>query len=373
MCIMQCIAHKHKECTISKEKWQLFTRRKQSEDWLADDIFLNHWHSFDCLHYNPDDGLVYAGLTATNGDFFYTMNPENGQFTSLNFPTNGDRFAHKIHFGLTQDSQGVFYGGVATLSDVDVWPKAKGGQLFRYNPVDKTYQMLAIPIPHDYIQGIVLDEKRNRIYGNTFPGRNLFSYELDTGETRVLTNFGATLSEAIIMDASGVIWHNYHLAQWADRTPLLRYNPEFDTINFLNLDLPDVQNNGKSVIDSYLMTKDQTVFIGGVDGSLSMLLPDEPSITYLGKPNPSKRIKGLVEAPNGLIFGVAGSGYNTVLFSYNRDKNSINVLGPVQDSQTGERAWLVHDLCLVNETMLVAAETDNPHRASYLFVIKLSG
>jgi hypothetical protein len=372
MKISQCTAYNHKDCEISPEKWALFTRRKQSEEWLDDDTFVNDWHSFDCLHFNKQDGLVYAGLTATNGDFFYTFNPENGQFNSQNFPTEGDRYAHKIHFGLQQDSTGVFYGGVATLSDVDVWPKARGGQLFRYNPADKKYQLLGIPLSHDYIQGIVLDENRNRIYGNTFPGRNLFSFDLETGKTCVLTNFGATLSESIIMDSSGGIWHNYHLAQWADRTPLLRYSPDLDSIEFLNLDLPDAQNQGKSTIDSYLRTKDQVIFIGGSDGSLSMLLPDVPAITYLGKPTPGKRLKGLVEAPNGLLIGVAGSAYKTVLFSYHRGSKSFDILGPVQDSQNGKRAWLVHDLCMIDETTYIAAETDNPYRASSLFVMRLS-
>lgn len=372
MKIKQCTAYNHKNCEISQEKWASFTRRMQSEDWLVDDTLVNDWHSFDCLHYNKNDGLVYAGLTAMNGDFFYTFNPENGHFKSLKFPNTGDRYAHKIHFGLQQDSAGIFYGGVATLSDVDIWPNAQGGQLFRYNPSNKKYQLLGIPIPNDYIQGIVLDECRNRIYGNTFPGRNLFCFDMETGKTRILTNFGATLSEAVIMDTSGGIWHNYHLAQWANRTPLLRYSPETDSIEFLNLDLPDAQNLGRSTINSYVRTEDQNVYIGGIDGSLSILLPDVPSITYLGRPAPGKRIKGLAEAPNGLILGVAGSEYNTVLFSYHRDKNSFDILGPVQDSRNGKRAWLVHDLCMVDETTLVAAETDNPHRASSLFVLRLS-
>jgi hypothetical protein len=371
MHIMNCRAYHHKQCEISIEKWQLFTKRKQSEEWLADEIFHHQWHSFDCLHYNSADRLIYAGLTATNGDFFYTFNPQDGEFVSLNFPTQGDRYAHKIHFGLTQDSQGIFYGGVATLSDVDVWPKAKGGQLFKFDPVNQRYHWLGVPIPHDYIQGVVLDEERQKIYGNTFPGRKLFCYDLATGQTRILTNFGATLSEAIIKDSSGGIWHNYHLAQWANRTPLMRYDPDTNQVKFLNLDLPDTRNTGKSVIDSCLTTKDNEVIIGGVDGSLSSLLPEEHEITYLGKPSPSSRIKGLLESPEGVIFGVAGSEYDTVLFSYHRTSKVFNVLGPVQDSQSGERAWLVHDLCQVDDNTLVAAETDNPNRASYLFVITL--
>lgn len=372
MKIADCTVFRHKECEISAEKWTQFTRWKQTEEWLTDETFRNHWHSFDCLHYNPQDGLVYAGLTATNGDFFYAFDPRSGTFESLAFPTEGDRYAHKIHFGLAQDSHGCYYGAVATLSDVDAWPHAPGGQIFRFDPRGRTFTLLGIPLPHDYIQGIVLDEQRGRLYGNTFPGRCLFCYELASGQTRILTHFGATLSEAILMDPAGGIWHNYHLAQWAQRTPLLRYDPGADRIDFLNLDLPNTRQNGSSTIDSALCTADGALYIGGTDGALSRLHPGGPAVEYLGKPLPGIRMKGLLEGPQGLILGVGGSQYNTFLFTYDRSRGAFDVLGPVQDSRDGTRAWIVHDLCLVDEHTLIAAETDNPQRASCLFRITLT-
>ena len=119
MKIKQCTAYNHKNCEISQEKWASFTRRMQSEDWLVDDTLVNDWHSFDCLHYNKNDGLVYAGLTAMNGDFF-TLSPENGHFESLKFPSRVIAMPIKS-FWIAARFCRHFYGGVATLSDVDIY------------------------------------------------------------------------------------------------------------------------------------------------------------------------------------------------------------------------------------------------------------
>jgi hypothetical protein len=371
--ITQCVACHLTECDISTDQWNLFTKWKQTEDWLADETFRERWKSFDCLCFNPTDGLVYTGLTATNGDFFYSFDPHSKTFESLHFPTRGDRFAHKIHAGLTLDRQGQLWGAVATLSDVDAWPQAGGGEIFRFDPHREVYTSLGAPFPHDYIQGIVLDEQRGVLYGNTFPGRMFFSFDLTTGEVHPLTNFGATLSEKILKDTQGCIWHNYHLAQWANRTPLFRYRPDKGIIDFLNLDLPNALGTGNSMIDSCLVTQNGEIFIGGSDGSLSRLDPEQPAIQYLGKPLASPRMKGLLESPDGLIYGAAGNRYDTHIFAYDRASGRFEILGAVQDNQDGTRCWMTHDLCLIDRRTLVAAETDNPQRASCLFVISLEG
>jgi hypothetical protein len=370
--ISQCTACHLAECDISTDKWNLFTKWKQAEDWLADATFREHWKSFDCLCYNPGDGLVYAGLTATNGDFFYTFDSRSKIFESLCFPTQGDRYVHKIHAGLTLNKQGQLLGAVATLSDVDTWPHARGGEIFRFDPRSRMYTSLGIPFPHDYIKGITLDERRSMLYGNKFPGRVFFRFDLETGVAHPLTLFGVTLSEKILQDAQGCIWHNYHLASWANRTPLFRYRPDLEIIDFLNLDLPSAFGDGCSTIDSCLVTQDGEIYIGGSDGSLSRLDPEKLAIHYLGKPVASPRMKGLLESPEGLIYGAAGNRYDTHIFSYDLASSRFEILGAVQDNQGGTRCWIMHDLCLVDHRTIVAAETDNPQRASCLFVILLN-
>ena len=128
------------------------------------------------------------------------------------------------------DDEGRVYAGVATLGDADIWPKATGGPIFRYDPRSGEYEFLCIPIEHDYVQGFVMDRRRGIIYGDTFPGRKMFRYDIGSDSARVLTMLGDVSTEHLALDADGGAWHTYELMQWAGRYPLLRYDPDRDEI-----------------------------------------------------------------------------------------------------------------------------------------------
>jgi hypothetical protein len=276
---------------------------------------------------------------------------------------------------LVLDDDGRIYGAIATLSDVDVWPFAPGGRLFRFDPKARQYEFLSLPIPHDYIQGIVLDRRRGILYGDTFPGRKLFRYDIGSGQARELTMLGNVSTEHLALDADGGLWHHYELAQWAGRAPLLRYDPDKDKVEFLNLDLPDLGatgTRGSSQMDTALTTRDGALYIGTASGALVQLEHRGPSVTYLGKPLPAARLKGLLEGPGGLLYGAGGAKYDTHLFTYDRKTGLFHVLGPIADTQDGTRCWLAHDLCMVDDRTLVVAECDNHERASFLFRITLA-
>jgi hypothetical protein len=181
-------------------------------------------------------------------------------------------------------------------------------------------------------------------------------------------------TERLALDADGGVWHHYELAQWAGRYPLLRYDPDQDEIRYFNLDLPDVTGGSRatSQMDTALTTRDGTLFLGTAAGALVRLDHRAPSVTYLGKPFAAPRMKGLLEAPDGLIYGVAGARYDTHLFSYDRAAGQFADLGPIVDSQDGTRCWLAHDLCQVSADTFVVAECDNHERASGLFKVTLA-
>src|SRR5579859_6502541 len=170
-------AHSLKRCEVPLEKWSRYTSQGSTDDWIRDDMFREQWVSPTCLLYNPGDGMVYVGLTALNGDIFYRFNPQSDNWESLHYPTDRDRYATKIHVSLQLGDDGWIYSAVATLADVDMWPRPPGGPLFRFDPKTGRYEFLCIPQPHDYIQTIILDRRRGILYGSTFPGRRLFRYD----------------------------------------------------------------------------------------------------------------------------------------------------------------------------------------------------
>jgi hypothetical protein len=314
-------------------------------------------------------------MTSLDGNVFYAFDPIAHTWESLNYPRELDRYASKIHQSLKLDNHGRIYGAIATLSDVDVWPLAPGGQLFRFAPEAREYEFLTIPIKHDYIQGILLDGEREIIYGNTFPGRKLFRYDINSKEIRELTMLGNVQTEHMAMDSHGGVWHNYELFQWAKRYPLLRHDPAEDKIDFLNTDLPDLmpEKSGSNQIDSALLTKDGDLYVGTIAGALVQLKYRPLEIKFLGKPFSAPRLKGLVDGPNGLIYGVCGTDYETRLFTYDRSSGLFDDLGPIQDSKDGMGCWLAHDMCMVGLNTLIVAECDNPSRSSYLFKVELEG
>ncbi|MSS71477.1 MAG: hypothetical protein EXS64_08300 [Candidatus Latescibacteria bacterium] len=367
-------AHRLKECAISVEKRALFTKWKTSEEWIDDETFGKKWVSPTCLLYNPSDGLVYVGMAALDGNIFYSFDPRTGSWTSLNYPAGRDRYASEIHQSLLMDDVGCIYGAVATLGDVDVWPKAPGGQLFRYDPGMGRYEFLCIPIPHDYVQGIILDRKRGILYGNTFPGRKLFRYDIANGKVRELTMLGNVLPEYLVLDADGGVWHHYEMFQWAGRHPLLRYDPDRDEVEFLNLDLPDLMSGIRagSQMETALLTRDGTLYLGSRSGALMTLDHRRRKIAYLGKPFPFPRMKGLIEGPDGLIYGVCGTEYDVHLFTYNRSSGLFKDLGPIVDDRDGTRCWMAHHMCAVDPRTFILAESHNHERASFLFQVTLS-
>ncbi len=373
--IARITAHRLKECEISMEKWAHFTKWKTSDEWIDDPVFGKEWVGPTCVLYNPNDGLVYVGMTSLAGDVFYTFDPRTDTWASLNYPGKRDRYGSKIHQCLELDAQGRLYGGIATLGDVDIWPKAPGGELFRYDPKTREYEFLCIPIAHDYLQATIMDRKRGIIYGDTFPGRKLFRYDIATNQARELTMLGNIAMENLAMDADGGVWHTYEMMQWAGRHPLLRYDPDRDEIDFLNVDLPDVgsviRRAGANQIDSSLLTKDGRLYIGTSAGVLAQVDHRGPKITYLGKPFPAPRLKGLIEGEDGLIYGACGAEYNTHMFTYDPGSRVFTILGPLVDSRDGTRCWLAHHMCKVDERTFIVAECDNHARASFLFKVEL--
>jgi hypothetical protein len=374
--IARVAAHRLQECEITGGRWALFTKWKTSEEWIDDETFGKKWVSPTCVLHNPNDGLVYVGMTSLGGDVFYAFDPRTDRWESLHYPGDRDRYGSKIHQCLELDAEGRIYGGIATLGDVDIWPRAPGGALFRFDPRTREYEFLCIPIAHDYIQATVMDRKRGILYGDTFPGRKLFRYDIATNRARELTMLGNIAMENLAMDADGGVWHTYEMFQWAGRYPLLRYDPDRDEIDFLNVDLPDIGQGVRRAanqIDSSLLTKDGRLYIGTSAGVLAQVDRRGPKITYLGKPLAAPRLKGLIEGEDGLIYGACGAEYDTHVFTYDPASRVFTDLGSIVDSRDGTRCWLAHHMCRVDARTFIVAECDNHARASFLFKVELEG
>lgn len=118
--------------------------------------------------------------------------------------TNGHAAQGKIHFSLCPTSDGLLYGtthattpplGDAVWCPYGMWDDPvksyPGGHMFRYNPRTGEALDFGILYPHEGLPFLLLDEKRQRFYGITYPKAHFFSVNM-TG--RDLVDYGRVSS-----------------------------------------------------------------------------------------------------------------------------------------------------------------------------------
>lgn len=349
------------------------------EQFLKHDDIRRNGIGFTALLYNTNDGLVYCGLTSYETDILYTFNPKTKEFRSLGFPdTDGvELYDVKVHRSLCLDDDGMIYGATAGLHGVPQYHKAPGGKVFRYDPGKDKIEILAIPMPHEYIQTIVLDSKRKIIYGiGPEPAAHMFRYDIKKNKTKDL---GLVFQGAHrpCVDRDGNFWASYQ-----DKLPatnpghrLVKYDTDKDELHYGPW--PDSCNMiAKEAIDDMVLGPDGMIYIGTeLNGELLRLNPGTNEMEYLGKPfhNPRMDVKF---GTNGLVYLAVGqgdlyeggyTGRSAGLFTYDIGTGRFDFLGYIFDEQRKEGAVMVHDITVVDEKTVYVAESDNLVRTPYLW------
>jgi len=335
------------------------------------EMFENHI-AFVSLLFNPNDGKLYCGLTAYNTDILYRFDPENKQFESLHYERIAEPFEVKVHRSLELASDGTIYGASACLHSVDKRRQAPGGALFRVRPGADRVEKIAVPVEHDYIQTITLDDRRKLIYGQTYPVFRFFVYDLNTGRTTDFDYIGS-ITHISALDDTGCFWGTWD----QNRHCLYKYDPESGEITWFTHSLPGAREEsnrmyfGAGPIDCMINGGDGYIYIGTCGGSLCRLDPKTAEVRYLGKPAPTTRLPGLVVWKDALLLGCAGDKEGGAVFAYDRESGAFRHLGKIIDSETGLKLYRVHDLRLTDEKTAYIAETDVPNRSGYLWECKI--
>jgi hypothetical protein len=336
---------------------------------MKTDPSLRYGISFTSLLYNPNDGLIYCGLTAADGDIFYTFNHKTKRFQSLNFPAVCDEFDIKIHRSLELDTDGTIYGATAGLHPVPDRLRAGGGRIFKYHPREGKIHLLARPVKYDYIQCIALDRQRKILYGFTYPVPKFFRYDILADRAYDFDYLG-DCPHIPAVDDDGFAWGTYSEAHL-----LFKYHPD-SGFTWFKHGVPKQHRWGEpfgwAAIDGMMTGDDGLIYIGTTEGSLFRLHPKTAEVEYLCKPHTSSRLTYLAIGPDKLIYGAAGASYDTTIaFRYDRRTRAAEVLGRMRDPTIDKSCFIVHHVCMTPDGTLYAAETDNPDRAGYLWELKL--
>lgn len=324
--------------------------------------------AFTSLLLNPNDELLYCGITAYDADIFYTFDPGSATFTSLNWADVGEQFEVKIHRSLCLHPNGAIYAATACLHDVRRRLEAPGGKIFSYDPSRKKYEVLATPCPPDYIQTITLDSERGLIYGFTYPVFKFFKYDM---ASRQVTNFDyiGSITHISALDDKGRLWGTWHPRSHN----LFCYDPDADEITWFDHSVPngpqgsDIMYPGAGPVDCMINGGDGYLYIGTTLGTLVRLDPETAEVTFLGKPYAERRMPGLLVGGDGLIYGSGGDGGAAIVFSYDRETGSFRTLGELHDRDIDTTCYRTHDIALVGDNTFYVAETDNPQRSGYLW------
>ena len=334
---------------------------KRDYHWLQEhDPWASQLIAFTSLLFEPREGLVYCGLTSLNGDLLYTFDPGSGRFTSLRYheAEGRERYDVKIHRSLVRDDHGAIYGATAGLHPHELRLQAPGGKILRLDPKSKQIEVLAIPVPYDYLQTIALDPTRQVIYCNTYPVWQMAMFDL---KARRSTYLGiGSLGHRAFCDQDGNVWGSFD-----DSRRLFKYNPD-DGFTRFEATLPQMNRAPVNWGMAIPAPDERAIYMGTGGGGLWRMDPDTAEMTYLGKPLADDRLEGLVFGKDGLLYG-AGGWNETGLFAYDRESRRFYDLGPIFDPEINERCVIPHDICLADDGTIYTGETDNANRSCYLW------
>ena len=184
--------------------------------WLYDDFIAHRnwkegWISFDCAVYYPENNHIYMGVTCFDENRIFMAYDRNaGQFVDLGYHRVAERFDAKFHRSLVRGDNGCLYAAPALLHCPDKYFQAPGASIIQYDPISGELQKLGIPLPHIYIQSLVIDNQRQKLYSMHLGPEYLTSFDLNTRQTQVLASLGSgygalAQGQNIILDDARII------------------------------------------------------------------------------------------------------------------------------------------------------------------------
>lgn len=374
-------------------------------DLVRDPAWFRGWISFDSLCWDSRSSKLYCGLNALDSDILYSFDPVTSRFQCLNSRRWTDKYDVKIHRTLLQNPRDhCLYFATSLLHDVDQQQEAMGGKLVRYDPASDRFEVLAVPVPHLYVQSIAADWDRNIVYGFTYPAEAVFRTELSSGASRVLAYTGNSTMMSqphnSIVDHGGWLWGTYaETRAWEERSGrepirLFKYHPDRDRFVWFDhglarresgeqlLDDPTGvptleivqgeirQKDDFGFCDSMVYDGSRFIYAGTVAGVLCRIDTETGKVEKLANVISSGRFPALA-IKDGILYGAGGLRGHTQLVRWKIGSDRIECFSDLSDLRTHEQPERVHEIAVDEGHRIYLAEDDNHHRSSYLWAARL--
>jgi hypothetical protein len=381
---MKVRSHKLKDHDFGDAWKQQTEDRWNYADFLKDENWRKDWISFDGVVAHTANDLIYCGITSFDADIFRAWNRSTQTWQECGFGTVADPYDAKFHrsMELTQDGR-YLYCATALLHDIDRYFEAPGGGIFRHDTQTGATEKLGIPLPHNYIQSIVLDEARGVLYAMHFTPERLSVFDLSTRAARDLGPIGSGLAmaqgENLVLDDEGNCWCGWCVTRaWqgapgADAFRLCKYSPGQNKIIFYDHGLPRADGEyGFAKVEGLFNLGTGCLYASGDNGSLYRIETKNGEVKYLGTPISDRRsrLTSLALHPDGFAYGITGRDGACRLLRFDPRNDSYEIGEKIID-ENGVAMWQCHDIDVTADGVLFAGENDHPRRSSYLWEINL--
>jgi outer membrane protein assembly factor BamB len=207
---------------------------------------------------------------------------------------------------------------------------------------------LGVPVSGEIISALAIDRRRNTIYGLTRPNGYFFSYAIDGGSFAVHgkvaehdmpgENFEKqkNIGRAIAIDADGNAYTS------GDGGRLFQFSASAGQLRKLDITVPGMPGREPfSRVDAWAVGGDAAILHGGTsDGYLFRLDTKELRVWNLGKPLNRYRVRALVSARNGKLYGVGGDEDEMAqLFCYDPAGGTYELLGMIDVNRRPYYSW----------------------------------
>lgn len=393
-----------RDCKLSGWK-ETIAGRWHYRDLAADPNWSKGWISFDAVRWNPSDRKLYCGLNSIDGDLLYAFDPRSETFECLHTQLWTDAFDVKIHRTLLLNPEdGCLYFGTSLLHDIDQQRDAKGGKLVRFDPQTKRYEVLAVPVPHLYIQSIAADWKRKLLYGFTYPAEAVFKTEIGNRHSDILAYIGNAILFAQphngVVDRDGWLWGTCAETRAWDETTgkcpirLFKYHPDGNQFVWFEHGLSLRADRAQLVADppmppgftgtlqetrhkddfgfcdSMVYDGECTIYAGSVAGALSRIDTETGSVEKVANVMASSRLPALA-LRDGILYGGGGMNGQTQLIRWDTRTDKIESFSGLIDPAIHQCPARIHDLDVDDEHSIYLAENDNHTRSSFLWTVHL--
>lgn len=313
-----------------------------------------------------DESAVRSLAVAPNGALYGATSGKRSHLFVL-FPVHGYVQPLCVLEGVSTVHRSLV---VSKAGDVYVGSGDKDGHLYRYSTkgdegkpsrVDTACVVtdLGGPAAGEGIFSLTIDPMTGMIYGLTSPGGQFFSFDTGSGKFAVHGKVAErpipgekfedykNIGRAMVVDGDGRVFTS------GENGAIYRYHAS-SGLERLGVSAPTVRGRGPyNRVDAWAKGPCGMLYGGTSDGYLFRLDPRTLTMENLGKPLNQYRIRGLVLAGNGKLYGVGGDDDEMArLFSYDPRTGAYEMLGMIDVNRRPFYSWQAY----VVDSMAIGAD-----------------